>query len=67
VPETQTDCPDPEDNKILYLTILVDADAIVTNDSDLLHLGRPAGWKGRAIITPERFTSRADGTARSRR
>jgi hypothetical protein len=46
VPGTQTDCPDPEDNKILELAVLVDADAIVTNDSDLLHLGRPAGWQG---------------------
>lgn len=64
VPRTQHDCPDPEDNLILDLAVHADADLIVTNDSDLLQLGRVNGWKGRAIIDPHRFTALADGAAR---
>jgi hypothetical protein len=64
VPRTQHDCPDPEDNLILDLAAFTDADLIVTNDSDLLQLGRVHGWKGRPIIDPHRFTALADGAAR---
>jgi hypothetical protein len=64
VPRTQHDCPDPEDNLILDLTVHTDADLIVTNDSDLLQLGRVRSWKGRPIIDPYRFTALADGAAR---
>jgi predicted nucleic acid-binding protein len=63
VPRTQHDSPDPEDNLILDLTVHADADLIVTNDSDLLQLGRVHGWKGRPIIDPHRFTALADGAA----
>jgi hypothetical protein len=38
--------------------------SLVTNDSDLLQLGRVHGWKGRPIIDPHRFTALADGAAR---
>jgi hypothetical protein len=64
VPHTRLDCPDAEDNLILDLAVHVDADLIVTNDSDLLQLGRVHGWKGRPIIDPHRFTALADGAAR---
>jgi hypothetical protein len=64
VPRTQHDSPDPEDNLILDLAVHADADLIVTNDSDLLQLGRVHGWKGRLIIDPHRFTALADGAAR---
>jgi hypothetical protein len=64
VPRTQHDCPDPEDNLILDLAVHADADLIVTNDSDLLQLGRVHGWKGRPIVDPQRFTALADGEAR---
>ena len=67
VPRTQHDCQDPEDNRILDLAVLVDADLIVTNDSDLLILGRGQGWKGRAIVTPTRFVGLADAVARGMR
>jgi hypothetical protein len=65
VPRTQHDCPDPEDNLILDLAAFADADLIVTNDSDLLQLGRVHAWKGRPIIDPNRFAALADGAARS--
>jgi predicted nucleic acid-binding protein len=64
VPRTQHDCPDPEDNLILDLAAFTDADLIVTNDSDLLQLGRVHGGKGRPVIDPNRFTALADGAAR---
>ncbi len=64
VPRTQHDCSDPEDNLILDLAVHADVDLIVTNDSDLLQLGRVRGWKGRPIIDPDRFTALADGAAR---
>lgn len=64
VPRTQYDCPDPEDNLILDLAAFADADLVVTNDTDLLQLGRIHGWKGRPIIDPERFAALADGAAR---
>lgn len=64
VPRTQHDCPDPEDNLILDLAVFTDADLIVTNDSDLLQLGRVQGWKGRPIIDPHRFAALAEGAAR---
>jgi hypothetical protein len=46
VPRTQHDCPDPEDNLILDLAVHADADLIVTNDSDLLQLGRVRAGRG---------------------
>jgi hypothetical protein len=67
VPRTQHDSPDPEDNLILDLAAFADADLIVTNDSDLLQLGRVHGWKGRPIIDPDRFAALADGAARQSR
>jgi predicted nucleic acid-binding protein len=65
VPATQHDSEDPEDNRILDLVAYVDADLVVTNDVDLLQLGRRTGWRGRPIITPERFAGLADGASRS--
>jgi hypothetical protein len=67
VPRTQHDCADYEDNLILDLAVHVDADLVVTNDSDLLQLGRVRSWKGRPIVTPDRFVGLADGAARRRR
>jgi predicted nucleic acid-binding protein len=67
VPRTQYDSDDPEDNRILDLAAHVDADLIVTNDDDLLRLGRRTGWKGRPIITPEHFAGLADAAARQRK
>lgn len=64
VPRTQHDCADPEDNLILDLAVHADADLIVTNDSDLLQLGRVQGWKGRPIIEPHRFAALAESVAR---
>jgi hypothetical protein len=53
-----------EDNLILDLAAEVDADLIVTCDSDLLSLG-PV-WKGRPVITPAYYVGRADYAARRR-
>jgi putative PIN family toxin of toxin-antitoxin system len=64
VPRTQHDSRDHEDNLILDLAAEVDADLIVTSDSDLLSLG-PA-WKGRPVITPVHYVDRADYAARRR-
>ncbi|OLT30368.1 hypothetical protein BJF83_08750 [Nocardiopsis sp. CNR-923] len=66
VPQTQHDCEDPEDNLILDLAAFTDASLIVSNDSDLLVLGRPKGWKGRGIISPADFTKRAEAAMRYR-
>jgi predicted nucleic acid-binding protein len=49
---------------ILDLAVFADADLVVTNDSDLLQLGRVRGWKGRPVIDPQRFAALADGAAR---
>ena len=64
VPRTQHDCDDPEDDLILDLAVFTDAAVIVSNDSDLLVLGRPHGWKGRAIVSPADFTKRAEAAMR---
>jgi hypothetical protein len=66
VPQTQHDCEDPEDNLILDLAAFTDASLIVSNDSDLLVLGRPNGWKGRGIVSPADFTKRAEAAMRYR-
>ncbi|RKS07806.1 hypothetical protein DFP74_3491 [Nocardiopsis sp. Huas11] len=64
VPRTQHDCEDPEDNLILDLAAFTDAAIIVSNDSDLLILGRRNGWRGRIIISPDDFTKRAEVATR---
>ena len=46
---------DFEDNHILALALAVDADIIVSDDTDLTHL---SPWRGRPIIRPRDFVRR---------
>ncbi len=47
--------PDHEDNHILALALAVDADLIVSDDTDLTAL---SPWRGRPIIRPHQFVRR---------
>lgn len=51
-------CRDPEDNKFLALALAADADAVVSNDEDLLVL-HP--WRGIPILTPAEFLAASFG------
>ena len=46
---------DFEDNHILALALVVDADIIVSDDTDLTHL---SPWQGRPILRPRDFVGR---------
>ncbi|MCL2454744.1 MAG: hypothetical protein FWD18_05510 [Micrococcales bacterium] len=47
--------PDHEDNHILALALAVDADLVVSDDTDLTTL---SPWRGRPIIRPHEFVRR---------
>lgn len=63
-PQTVTDCPDWEDNRILDLAAATGAWIIVSADVDLVHM---SPWRGRPIVDPRQFASLVDGSRRARR
>ncbi len=63
-PQTVSDCPDWEDNRILDLAAAVGAFLIVSADVDLTSM---SPWRGRPIIEPPQFASMVDASRRARR
>jgi predicted nucleic acid-binding protein len=66
-PQSVSDCPDWEDNRILDLADAVGAFLIVSNDADLIAM---SPWRGRPIISPDKFAALVDasrGASRLRR
>jgi hypothetical protein len=66
-PQSVGDCPDWEDNRILDLADAIGAFLIVSNDIDLIAM---SPWRGRPIISPDKFASLVDasrGASRHRR
>ncbi|HEV2635128.1 MAG TPA: PIN domain-containing protein [Actinocrinis sp.] len=63
-PQTVSDCPDWEDNRILDLAAEVGAMLVVSNDSDLL---ATSPWRGTPVLTPKHFAEKVDGMRRYRR
>jgi len=57
------DCPDWEYNRILDLADGIGAFLIVSNDTDLIAL---PPWRGRPIISPDRFAALVDASRRRR-
>jgi predicted nucleic acid-binding protein len=63
-PQTVSDCPDWEDNRILDLAAEVGAWVIVSADNDLVQM---SPWRGRPIVEPGQFASLVDASRRTRR
>jgi hypothetical protein len=63
-PQTVSDCPDWEDNRILDLAAAVGAFLIVSVDSDLTSM---SPWLGRPIIEQSQFAAVVDASGRARR
>lgn len=63
-PEPVGDCPDWEDNRILDLALVVGAFLIVSNDTDLIAM---SPWRGRPIITADKFAALVDAARRAAR
>jgi predicted nucleic acid-binding protein len=63
-PQSVGDCPDWEDNRILDLADTVGAFLIVSNDTDLTAM---SPWRGRPIISPDRFAALVDASRRASR
>jgi predicted nucleic acid-binding protein len=63
-PQTVSDGPDWEDNRILDLAATVGAFLIVSADVDLTSM---SPWRGRPIIEPTQFASLVDAARRARR
>lgn len=60
-----TDCSDLEDNRILELASIVDAQLIVSNGNE--HLTPMSPWRGTPIIVDSEFVARVDAARRARR
>jgi predicted nucleic acid-binding protein len=63
-PQSVGDCPDWEDNQILDLAEAVGAFLIVSNDTDLIAM---SPWRGRPIISPDKFAALVDASRRASR
>lgn len=63
-PQTVGDCPDWEDNRILDLAETVGAFLIVSDNTDLISM---SPWRGRPIISPDRFAALVDASRRASR
>ncbi len=63
-PQSVGDCPDWEDNRILDLAEAVGAFLIVSNDIDLIAM---SPWRGRPIISPDKFAALVDASRRASR
>jgi predicted nucleic acid-binding protein len=63
-PQTVSDCPDWEDNRILDLAAAAGAFLIVSADVDLTSM---SPWRGRPVIEPAQFASLVDAARRARR
>lgn len=58
------DCPDWEENRILDLAAAAGALLIVSEDTDLTAM---SPWRGRPIITPDKFAALVDASRRAAR
>ena len=63
-PQSVSDCPDWEDNRILDLADATGAFLIVSNDTDLIAM---SPWRGRPIISPDKFAALVDASRRASR
>jgi len=63
-PQSVGDCPDWEDNRILDLAEAVGAFLIVSDDTDLISM---SPWRGRPIISPDKFAALVDASRRASR
>jgi predicted nucleic acid-binding protein len=63
-PQTVSDCPDWEDNRVLDLAAEVGALLIVSDDVDLTGM---SPWRGTPILRPREFVSKVDGMRRHHR
>jgi predicted nucleic acid-binding protein len=63
-PQSVGDCPDWEDNRILDLAEAVGAFLIVSDDTDLIAM---SPWRGRPIISPDKFAALVDASRRASR
>jgi predicted nucleic acid-binding protein len=63
-PQTISDCPDWEDDRILDLAAAVGAFLAVSADADLTSM---SPWRGRPIIEPPQFASLVDASRRARK
>ena len=63
-PQTVSDCPVWEDNRILDLAAAVGAFLIVSADADLTSM---SPWRGRPVVEPPQFASLVDASPRARR
>ena len=63
-PQTVSDCPDWEDNRILDLVAAVGAFIVVSADVDLTSM---SPWRGTPIIEPRAFAAKVDATRRHAR
>ena len=62
--QTVSDCPDWEDNRILDLAEATGAFLIVSNDTDLIAM---SPWRGRPILSPDKFAALVDASRRASR
>lgn len=63
-PQTVSDCRDWEGNRILDLADATGGFLIVSNDTDLIAM---SPWRGRPIISPDKFASLVDASRRASR
>ena len=63
-PQSVGDCPDWEDNRILDLAEAVGAFLIDSDDTDLIAM---SPWRGRPIVSPDRFAALVDASRRASR
>jgi predicted nucleic acid-binding protein len=63
-PQSVGDCPDWEDNRILDLADAIGAFLIVSNDTDLIAM---SPWRGRPIVSPDKFAALVDASRRTSR
>ena len=63
-PQSVSDCPDWEDNRVLDLAREVGALLVVSDDADLTCM---SPWKGTLILRPAEFAGKVDGMRRHQR